>query len=389
MPKPQWKLTGFSALLCLMLTAGNCVLADEDLVARLKSIQPTTDTAFRLLSFDRPEGGAAEGASLALGPAGSFDTAWLGAPSVHHDGQIYRMWYCGAPIPPYYTGQKMHIGLATSRDGSNWTRANDGKPVMSPGAAGAFDECWVGSPWVMYDGKTWRMWYSGLMKPSGKPAPAYWKGKIPAGWEPRIRIGLATSTDGNHWERENDGKPVVDLGPPGATDDLQAMAPTVLKEGDGYRMWYASNSISIPHTISMATSEDGIHWTKANGGKPVEGLGWYITGPAVYRLADEYLMLYSRDIPEPNEYGAKGWGVAAAVSRDGVHWRVLNKGKAVAHPGPLPPLPESGVRAGENGSTFHSSGMLRQGNALRFWYAENPASGAYRLAEGKLTFDWE
>ena len=95
-------------------------------------------------------------------------------------------------------------------------------------------------------------------------------------------------------------------------------------------------------------------------------------------------MLYSADQPE---WG--GWAVAAAVSRDGVHWRVLNKGKAVVKPGPLPPLPGSGVRVGEAGSTFHSSGMLRQGNCLRFWYAENPASGAYRLAEGKLTFDWK
>ena len=362
--------------------------ADADLTRRLTRMHPAISTIFRLISFERLTGPEAEGAALACGPEGSFDSAWVGAPDVHFDGSIHRMWYSGASVLPYYTGQIVQIGLATSRDGLHWQRANNGNPVFEPGPPGTFDECWMMGPCVLYEKGIWRMWYGGLQKPGTEPRAENWAGKIPEGWEVRVRIGLATSTDGTHWTRENGGKPVLDLGPLGSTGDLQVMNPTVLKEDDGYRMWYASNSISIPHTISMAVSSDGIHWQKYRDGAPVVGLGWYVTGPAVYQLGDEYLMLYSRDLEEPDETGRKGWIIAAAVSRDGFRWRVLNEGRAVADPGPLPPAPPSGVRPGEEGSTHHPSAMIREGDCLRFWYAENPATNAYRIGTGRLTFDW-
>jgi len=352
-----------------------------DLIRRLKRMHPAISTGFRLLSFERLTGSAVDGAALTIGPPGSFDSAWIGAPDVHFDGSIYRMWYGGAAVLPYYTGQPTAIGLATSRDGLHWQRANNGEPVFKPGPPGAFDECEIMGPCVLYDGGIWRMWYGGLQRPGTQPRAENWEGVIPQGWECRIRIGLATSHDGIHWTRENGGKPVLDLGPIGSTGDLQIMHPTVLKEEDGYRMWYASNSISIPHTISMATSPDGIHWQKYRDGAPVLGLGWYVTGPAVYRQGDEYLMIYSREDLQQNV-----WIISAAVSRDGFHWRVLNEGKSVADPGPHPPV--SGPRPAEEGSVHHPSGMIREGNCLRFWYTENPAQGAYRIGAGKLTFDW-
>ncbi len=373
-------------IVALMMVSGGSSYAD--LAGRLKRMHPAISTGFRLLSFERLTGLEANGAALAVGEEGSFDSAWVGLPDVHFDGSVYRMWYGGAAVLPMYTGEPSSIGIATSRDGLHWQRANNGRPVLEPGPPGAFDECQVAGSCVLYDGEIWRMWYCGLQKPGTEPRAENWAGVIPESWECRIRIGLATSTDGVHWTRENEGKPVLDLGPIGSTGDLQIMHPTVLKEHDGYRMWYASNSISIPHTISMATSSDGIHWQKYRDGAPVVGLGWYVTGPAVYQLGDEYLMLYSRDVPEADEMGCKGWIVGAAVSRDGFRWRVLNQGRGVAHPGPLPPAPTSGPRPGEEGSTHHPSAMIREGNCLRFWYTENPATGAYRLGAGTLSFAW-
>lgn len=90
------------------------------------------------------------------------------------------------------------------------------------------------------------------------------------------------------------------------------MYPSVLKEETGYRMWYASNSIRIPHTTSMATSPDGVRWTKYRDGAPLEGLGWYVTGPAVYRMGDEYLMLCS-----PEDLDMNLWIVRGGESRRG------------------------------------------------------------------------
>ena len=369
------------ALAGLLSTIPLCPAQGQDVPAELSTRRPATETIFRLESSERIPGIERDQAVLTVGQKGQFDSAWLGTPDVHFDGQLYRMWYSASNVLPMYTGEPASIGLATSGDGIHWHRANGGNPVLGPGPPGSFDEAQALGPCVLYDGQLWRMWYCGLMKPGDDPKPENWAGKIPKGWEVRLRIGLATSTDGVDWRRASGGRPVLDLGPVGSTGDLQAMHPAVLREEDGYRMWYASNSIKLPHTLAMATSPDGVQWTKYRDGAPLEGLGHYITGPAVYRRGKEYLMLYSREDLEANV-----WVIDAAVSADGFHWKVLNQGKPVADPGPR--APRQGKRAAEEGSCFHPSAPVADGSSLRYWYVENFAAGlgGYRIALGKLNF---
>lgn len=364
-------------------TNAYAVEPDKAMKDRLHQVAPAKDTVFQFVSAERLIGQESGRAVLVPGPPGSFDSFSVGKPDVVFDGKIYRMWYTGSPRPAIYTGEVAAIGLATSEDGIHWKRANDGKPVLEKGKPGAFDEARVEAGCALYDKDEgiWRMWYTGLMKPGTQPRPSNWSA-IPAGWECRLRIGLAVSKDGINWIRQNDGKPVVDLGPMGSTDDLQVMCPTVIKEKDGYRMWYATNAISIPHTTSMATSPDGIHWTKHRDGAPVEGLGWYVTGPAVYKQADEYLMLSS-----PQDLEMNLWVVKAAVSRNGVNWNVLNNGKSVGPAGD--DLQFKGKRVAEEGSTHHPSSAIRVGDDLLFWYTENAGQGkGYRISAGKLKMDW-
>ena len=90
------------------------------------------------------------------------------------------------------------IGLATSPDGVRWRRENGGRPVLSPGPAGAFDEGQGGFPEVLYDGSVYRMWYAGMA--------ADWHG---SGFG-HYRVGLATSSDGVVWQRANGGRPVLE-----------------------------------------------------------------------------------------------------------------------------------------------------------------------------------
>jgi hypothetical protein len=92
-------------------------------------------------------------------------------------------------------------------------------------------------------------------------------------------IGLAYSSDGNHWYRYGSG-PVLDLGHegawdgplPGSTSAFDTMG-TVIKGADGtWRMWYSGWQTSTPppptpaeatnYGIGYATSTDGINWTK-------------------------------------------------------------------------------------------------------------------------------
>ncbi len=76
------------------------------------------------------------------------------------------------------------IGRATSPDGLNWTI--DANPVLSPDPASDASRCSVSQPAVVYDGRTWHLFYSTAReKPSS--GATY---NLPTG------ISYATSTDG-------------------------------------------------------------------------------------------------------------------------------------------------------------------------------------------------
>ena len=121
------------------------------------------------------------------------------------------------------------------------------------------------------------------------------------------QIGLAKSSDGIHWKRSP--KPVMKIGASDSIDSIQATGMHVLKKGDEYWMWYGAYNGN--HTIGLATSTDGVHWAKANGGQPVQGLeGPAQLGPSVYFDGRQFFMLY-------NHGSQGGWDMFAATSADG------------------------------------------------------------------------
>jgi predicted GH43/DUF377 family glycosyl hydrolase len=257
--------------------------------------------------FKKVIGSGTGGSVFDAGPPGAFDN-WVTCPSVLFDGKVYRMWYSSM----YHSKDGPRgIGLATSVDGLNWTRANGGQPVFGVGAKGAFDWAQILSPEVYFDGRRYLMWYTGI------------DGSInPRGFELE-RLGLATSKDGVHWTRANGGKPVLELGPRDSHDDAQVAYPSVIREGAYYRMWYSAYADKHNHTIVVAHSRDGIHWVRENEGKPVTGLTPAIAyAPSVIRWGGKLLMLYTGGPPSP-----RPWGIFAAISDDGINWRMINDGE--------------------------------------------------------------
>ena len=89
----------------------------------------------------------------------------------------------------------------------------------------------------------------------------------------RRRIGYATSPDGIEWTRvpgPTSDASVLEPGQEGSFDSDGASAPTVILDGDVYKMWYTG--IGPDESIQgfgLATSTDGLHWTKVPG--PAEG----------------------------------------------------------------------------------------------------------------------
>lgn len=301
-------------LLLTLPTDGLLALGNENVLLRAEEQAPPKPPPAGLaaIRFAKVRGPEAGGAVLGLGKPHAFDHIWATCPSVVYDGWTYRMWYSSIYDSKMGRGG---IGLATSHDGVHWKRTNSDEPVLSLGPHGAFDDGQVMGPSVLFDGRVYRMWYTGMAAKWGPSGFGYY------------RIGLATSSDGVHWNRANGGNPVLDLGGAGSFDEVQAATPSVLFEAGEYRMWYAAWSPRTQHTICVARSQDGIHWIRESGGKPVSGL-WitYAYGPAVCRVANRYLLLYmsSPHLP-PGLYGA--W------SKDGLAWRMINGGNPVLRPG--------------------------------------------------------
>lgn len=329
--------------------------------ARAEELFPAAAELARLQGR-RIEGPGPGGSAIDVGPAGSWYAGFLGMPTVDFDGETYRLWFSGGeltsdPTVPY--GLIERIGLATSRDGRTWEIANDGRPVLDLGPAGSADAKGCTHPFVLRTGDGWTMWYGGVDGRSAKDV-----GKAPA--HVRIeQVCMATSKDGVHWTRANDGRPVLPIGEDGDVDSIQATGVHIVRSDAGFMMWYSA--YDGRHTLAAATSADGLRWQRANGGRALTGLepgGQGQTGPSVIRDGDAYWMLYCADTG--NE-----WKVYSATSSDGFHWQPSAGGRPVLGPAPAGSFGTAG--SGHNHSA-HPSQLVRAGERLLVWYMAEDGS---------------
>jgi beta-1,2-mannobiose phosphorylase / 1,2-beta-oligomannan phosphorylase len=186
--------------------------------------------------------------------------------SVLKDGDAFRMWFSWRP--------KKSIALVESRDGIHWS-----KPVIVLGPNDRTDwEADINRPVVLKDGDIYRMWYTGQSRG-------------------RSWIGYATSRDGKTWRRESD-KPALSAEAP--WEKVAVMCPHVLHDERAglYRMWYSGGEQYEPDAIGYATSRDGLVWEKHPSNpvfRPDPGSAWEkdrVTACQVVRQGDGYVMFY-------------------------------------------------------------------------------------------------
>lgn len=181
---------------------------------------------------------------LRPGAQSDFDYAFLYAGDVIHVGNTYSMYYSGAD-----QNGRISIGLATSSDGIIWQKYAQ-NPVLVPGAVNAWDSHNVAYPRVIFDGAVYRMWFTG--------GDATYAG-----------AGYATSPDGIHWTK-SPANPVLTRGTSGNWDDNGVGPAGVAQRDTLYYMLYAGSSVqSGPNVgIGLAVSSDGMNWKK-NQSNPV------------------------------------------------------------------------------------------------------------------------
>jgi hypothetical protein len=242
----------------------------------------------------------------------------VSAPNIVRLGDRLRMYFDG--WQPHRAGNfRRRIGVAETSvaDPLTWRRVQD-DPVLDLGPAGSIDSEWASYPWVLPVTAThWHMYYAG------------WGGKFHT-HVPERKIwwtALAESDDaGRTWRRT--GRPLLELGRPGACDEHGTGSCAVLPVGREHWMWYTaiSNPISDWYRISvaLAVSTDGGHTFRPHPAGALVNIppllghaGSTSSKPFVERRGDRFHLWYScaKD--------GRKYRVHYAESGDGIHFKWL------------------------------------------------------------------
>jgi hypothetical protein len=142
-------------------------------------------------------------------------------------------------------------------------------------------------------------------------------------------ICAADSHDaGLSWKRIG-RRPLLDLGRPGDPDDAGACVPTVIIDGERFRMWYtAVKRMPADRTyisLCYAESTDGLRWEKHQAnpvlGPPEEAADEeraVISRPCVHKHCGVFRMWYS--------YARPRYRIHYAESLDGIVWESYSGG---------------------------------------------------------------
>lgn len=185
----------------------------------------------------------------------------------------------------YEAGHPFGVALARSSDGVSWKKR--GGAVLAPGPVGSFDERGASDPYVIRAGDWFYLFYTGLDRAR------------------RQRLGVARSRDGVRWEKLR-SNPILELGSPGAFDEMGLGEPAAWSSGGFYWMLYTGRGRGERRRIGLARSRDGVAWERAFNFPPIAGAeGWdreVVCDPSV-ELTPEGVRVWfgGGDVARPDE----------------------------------------------------------------------------------------
>jgi hypothetical protein len=230
---------------------------------------------------------APPGPVLAPGGLGAFDDAGCGmgcvVPGADGDRLYYMGWNVGGSVP-----WRNAIGVAVGDAATGRFERLSAGPVMDRDMTDPYS---LSYPWVLrLTADDWRLWYGTHQS---------W-GAAKSDMSHAIRA--ARSADGLTWRRE-----AVPCIPPQG-EEIATVRPSVVRDGDGFAMWFAARTESGPYGIGGAASADGVTWQRRDGGITAQADGWEggaVTYPSVFDLLGRRWLLFNG-----GGYGATGFGLA-------------------------------------------------------------------------------
>ena len=188
-----------------------------------------------------PDGVAWTKTTQVLSPEG-WEGSWATNGSALVDGSEILYWYAAGDPP--------RIALARSHDGVAFTK--QAQAVVPLGPRGSFDERGVSDPYVIRRGDSFYLFYLGQDRAA------------------RQTLGVARSRDGLTWEKLR-SNPVLELGAPGAFDENGLGEPAVWSSGGFYWMLYTGRDRGEHRRLGLARSSDGVQWERDETFAPVSG----------------------------------------------------------------------------------------------------------------------
>ncbi len=154
------------------------------------------------------------------GTDGSWDAGGIarGESIIYKDG-LYHMWYAATDTSVF----RWRIGYATSPDGINWTRENNGLPVITPTEPWELSQ--VEYPNVIYNNGLYEMFYAS------------------SAGDVTTQLVYATSTDGINWTKPPDKNPLL-TGTPNSYDGELMTGPSPMRMSDGTTLLWFSGNVS-------------------------------------------------------------------------------------------------------------------------------------------------
>jgi len=283
---------------------------------------------------------------MEIGSTNDWDGYYLWDLCVRDIDGEYCMWYEGVDSS---NNNLERFGFASSGDGITWT-----KYASNPlGVIGEADSS-ISGPSIIFTGSEYMLWYS-----------------IPDN-ATNNKIHYSNSSDGITWTKPQDD-PVLTASQEWENSKLGYCS--VVSTDNGYLMYYDGNKDEIPE-IGLASSEDGISWTKFSG-NPVLTLNegewpsaFMYTGDII--IKDDVLHMFYTGGNSLTTGIAK---IGHAVSLDGINW-LQDPGNPILSPG-----------QGNHDAVhlFNPTVCFEEDGTVKMWYGGAPYIGyiatlSYNLA---------
>jgi len=238
------------------------------------------------------------------------DLSWMCSHSavpcaLHLHADVYRVYFTGRDLL-----NRAHVGwFEMDLQNPRSTLAVSRDAVLAPGPLGSFDEHGAMTSWLVPDRERLLLYYTGWARGHSVPFVN--------------SIGLAVSTDGGLTFSKISEGPILCRS---RVDPYFVANPCVLKEADGWKMWYLScvrwqleeGKPKHYYHLRFARSSDGIDWQREGKvcidfASPSE---YAISRPCVLKENGIYRMWYS--------YRGDRYRIGYAESLDGTRWRRLD-----------------------------------------------------------------